>query len=332
MLSREEAYRFLLACLPPGSEWHYDLEDDPGAYFYAIAQVVKDYGLDAVENLRLELNPATATEKIPDWEEFLGLSYSRTALYGTLRQRRNQVVGNLRAIGEGFSLPGLRSIAQMFVDYADPTQIRIIETDRAALKVLHTLQENPALVLGANSSTTRTFNKNDTARVSPAGAQLELAFAGGNPLDEISVTLTGPDGFSKVWSAGCFQGAVADLSSLHLYAPEFYGHAIRGTWTMKIKTGSFGVQYQEALFFVEGLGRDQLGNDGLGSAMFVWAFGIDPLLLGGDAELEGLRLIIPRIKPAHTIGQIVRKNEVMGGAWLAIPDDMLTIPDESIPG
>jgi hypothetical protein len=48
----------------------------------ALAESLTTFGNDVVDRLRRELNPATAVEKLPDWEEGLGLAASYTARNG----------------------------------------------------------------------------------------------------------------------------------------------------------------------------------------------------------------------------------------------------------
>lgn len=324
-VSRDEAKQIVVSSLPPGVGDYYDLNGDIGRLLYALGGSFKQYGFDPVEALRLELNPATATVKVADWEALFRISYSKTAIYGTATQRRNMIVGYLRSLGEGFSLPGLRAIFQMFLQYADPATISIIETDRALLTVAHTMSETPALVIGANTTVTRTFDKVDVTKVSPAGARMILSFIG--TMNNVSFQLVGPDGFSKSWPAGYITG-VAALESWYFYAKEFAGHEVRGTWTLKITTGADAITYQQGYILVEGLGREPgFGGDGLGAAMFEWAVAADPALVGADVDYDGARQIIPRIKHAHTRGFVIKKTGIMGVGSCVVPEVPEAIPD-----
>jgi len=329
-VSRDEAKQLLINGLPPGIDQVWDMSGDIGRFLYALAGGLKQYGFDMAETVRLELNPATMTQKTPDWESTFGIGYSKTALFGNDAQRRNQVIGYLRSLGEGFSIPGLQSIFNMFLGYANPAEINIIETDRAALTVLNTVAENPGLVIGALAIVNRTFIKVDLPRVSQAGAQVMITFDGGD-VDEISVRLTGPNGFSKLWPAGYITGTAA-LTDYYFYAPEFEGQTILGNWTLTITTGATGITYQQGSLFVEALGRngpDWPGTNGLGAAMFDWLVQADPAKVYADVDYAGARLIVNPIKPAHTVGAVGLKNGDIPDSC-TIPDSTEAIPDECI--
>ena len=138
-MTREEARLFLRGCLPQGTESFYDMEGEPGAFFDALADALKQVALDRVDAVRREINPATCTEILPAWEDAGGLAETSIARFGTVQQRRNQVVAKLRENGS-FALDDIRAAVQPFLLYADPSQIEILETDRAALSALHTYQ------------------------------------------------------------------------------------------------------------------------------------------------------------------------------------------------
>ena len=132
-MTQADAKRLLISLLPAGSEDLYALDntDFIGGVLYSLAGVVKDYGTDRMEALVSELNPASIEENLSAWEQATGLSKTKVALYGTVEQRKQAVIAVLRMRG-AFALSDIRAIIQPYFLYADPTQIEILESDRAA--------------------------------------------------------------------------------------------------------------------------------------------------------------------------------------------------------
>jgi len=336
-LSRDEVKQLLVSLLPPGSEQLYALRntDKIGGVFYALAQTLKQYGTDRVDQLRLEVNPSTMTEKIVDWEEACGLTNTPLARFGTTEQRRNAVLAVLRE-HSSFCLDDLRAAVQPYLNYQDPSQIQILETDRVALQALHTYQNLTPLAIGSNSTEGSTIRVLDDPRVSPAGAMVHISFTGN--LSEVQFILTSPSGapYVKFWLAEELgTGAVTDAIRV-LYAREMAGAPIYGDWTLYVRTGAAAATLNAWSIFVEGLGvnydnsmpPNRIG-EGLGAAMFDFAVVADPALVGTGYNREGAYGAILKFKPAHTYGNIVEMNAVAD--LCAIPDEPETIPDRSIP-
>lgn len=336
-MTEREATQFFFGALGPGAEDHYDLAvdgngeplGDVGKFFASLAKTLNTYGFEMAEQLRQEVVPSTCTQKIPDWEDAFGINYSKTALFGTTEQRRNQIVGYFRALCSGFDFPGLRLCAQTFLQYADPSQIEIIEASRGDLQLAHTMTDSTTITVSAGTSHTWTFDKNDGPVVSPAGAFIE-PFLTGAEVAELSFKLEGPDGTLQSWPAGWLGSGAINQKGI-FKSKLFAGKAIKGIWRFTITAGADDVEVDFVDFFVEGLGRNPDGSDGLGAAVFNWVFVADRALEGAAADEEGLLRLIPYIKPAHTVGGLVIKNAVMGGGKLAIPDLATTLPDASIP-
>jgi len=326
-ITRDEAKSMLLAGMPPGLESLYDYADgDIGRFFYALGGGWKQAGFDLADTLADEVSPQTMTQKIPDWEAALGLMETVTARTGTTTQRRNQAIGYMRTYGEGFNLDGMRSVAQLFLGYADASQIQILETDRAALKALHTYA-GQAFSVTAGNNDGRFVNVLDRPRVSPAGVRVELNFTGS--LFTTTFKLTNPAGVSKTWAPGTFGRDFVTTTDVLLFWPEIAGGIIYGDWAFEAWAVGLNIDIHSWSLFVEGLGRNTNGSDGLGASIFEWAVVTDPTLVGPDVDYQGVRNFIPRVKPAHTLGSLARKNTVVG--LCAIPDEPETIPNECVP-
>lgn len=317
-------------------------------YYYGIAAALKTWCADQVDVARRELNPLLMEQKVPDWEAAMALGDSKIAKTGTITARRHQVIAQLRQHGS-LSIPDLRAALQPFFLYADPAQIEVIETDRAALRTAHTYAGTtaggfPAAVPTAFPPRVIFFNVIDDGPVGPAGAQLRLKLSG-YP-NEMTIALVGPDGVTQqaFWAPGYLpEGPVVEQQYM-LYAPrdKVFGQSytatklagqVAGQWSLRILApGGHMSTVHEADLFVEAVGRNAKGGDGLGAAMFEFQVVADPALLGPGADLAAADKLIQKIKPGYTLGRVLRKSGVMGGGRLAIPDTDSAIPDAGIPG
>lgn len=336
-MTQAELKQLLVSLLPAGSEDLYDLDNSAnlGRTLNALAGTLKEVVADRVDQLKLEVNPSTIVEDVPDWEDACGLSATDLARFGTLEQRRNAVLSVLREHGS-FSIPDLQAGLAPYLLYTDPSAIEIIETDRAALRTAHTYSDSTPLVVGALSTASRRLNVLDDPRVSPAGAQVSINLTGN--LAELRFTLTAPDGTQRLWPVR-FLGDGAVTGQIYtLYAPELAGVAIRGNWTLSLTTGASGATLNSWSLFVEGLGVNLTGpppyppgrnGEGLGAAMFQFLVMVDPTLLGTGYDLGGAYRAIQRLKPAHVLGNYGLKSQY--GDNCAIPDDPQTLPDRCLP-
>lgn len=321
---------------------------DPDFYeeWYAIAQALKWAVKDRIDRLRIERNSATAVEKLQDFEVALGLQFSNTTAFGTIVQRQNQVVGRFRESAP-LTIAGIQTIMQAYFQYADPADILVIEPDRAAQTAAHTYDFGIASG-DSLGSIDLTANVTDDSFVSDMGAQVRLTIDAANPFPiDAYVILQGPDGFQKQWllfdyRALIVAGGMGSTLDIYLYAKEFAPtldanlvtytrRAIRGTWQLKIRRLRAGDNVTLASVFVEGVGRNAAGQDGLGAALFEWGVAAETTKLGADADLIGAEAAIQRINHAHLIASLIRDSSD-GSALPAIPDDPNAIPNESIPG
>lgn len=336
-MTQAELKLLLISLLPAGSEDLYDLDNSAnlGRTFNALAGTLKDTLADRVDQLRLEVNPRSCVEDVPDWEAACGLSATDLARFGTLEQRRNAVLSVLREHGS-FSLPDLQAGLAPYLLYSDPSQIEIIETDRDALRSAHTYSDAVPLAVGAASTGARSVTVLDDPRVSPAGAQVNVNLTAN--LSEVSLRLTAPDGSQKTWRPGHLGDGAVTSQVFTLFAPELADAAIHGRWTLAITTGASSATLTSWSLFVEGLGINLVGpppyppgrnGEGLGAAMFQFLVMIDPALLGTGYDLGGAYRAIQRLKPAHVLGNYGLKSQY--GDNCAIPDDPQTLPDRCLP-
>lgn len=338
-MTREEIRRLLIALFPDGSEdlYAFDTEAYLGGTVDAIAGALKGTLTDRIDQLRLEVNPSTIEESIPDWEGATGLTHTPLASFGTDEQRRNAILSVLREHG-AFSLDDIRAAVQPYLQYADPSQIEIVEPDRVAQQAAHTYADaTPYTATAPFNSSSRSISVADDPRVSPAGAIVNLNLTG--LLDEVRFRLTAPDGFAKNWLPGFLGSGSVTTQNFTLYAPEMAGRRILGAWTLTVTAGgTTNATIHSWNIFVEGLGvnydaatpPNRIG-EGLGAALFEFLVIADPALLGTGYDIEGAFKAIQRIKPGHVLGSIVVKNTVMGGGLLAIPDEPTTLPSRSVP-
>ena len=98
-LSEADYFQKLRQLLPPGPAFDFELQPDVAALMAALApELARIDGQDAA--LLLELNPATATDLLPDWEGYLGLPDVCTVPGSqSLEERRQAVLDKLTATG-----------------------------------------------------------------------------------------------------------------------------------------------------------------------------------------------------------------------------------------
>lgn len=337
-IARDEAKALLISLLPPGSEQLYELANTAviGGTLYGLAGALKDVLLDRVEQLHLELNPSTMVEKIPDWEAACGLTNTPIAKFGTLTQRRNAVIAVLRTSGS-FSLDDIRAIVQPYFLYANPSQIQIVEPNRAALRAAHTYTYAITTTVPAASTQTLGVLVADDPRVSPAGAHLVMNLDG--YVGDVTLTLIGPDGFQVSFPPGTLPPRSVMGQAYDLIAIGFAGRAIRGLWQLRVRTVSSFLTFNSWGVFVEGLGNvydtafppHKIG-EGKGAEVFQFAVAPDAAKLGTGYDLQGAARSLTRWRPAHTLGKVITPSGVMGASYYAIPDTPSATPDYAIPG
>lgn len=188
-------------------------------------------------------------------------------------------------------------------------------------------------------------NVADDSYVSDMGAQVLINVQVAGTAANAFVTLTGPDGYAINWNLADYLslGVVVGPNTVYdlaLYAPQFgpklgadkihyVRHPIRGIWKLTVKNMD---TINTASVFVEGVGRNAAGQDGLGAAMFEWGVLADPALVGSGADLIGAADAIRRINHSHLLGSLILGDSGGLGGGAMIPDDPNAIPDMGIPG
>jgi uncharacterized protein YmfQ (DUF2313 family) len=304
---------------PPGRlyDWF-----NTGSYIYkllyATAATVKQFGFDLVDDLRTEVNPATAVDNLARNEGVLGISETLVATSGTTAQRQNAVVAKLRESG-GLTKYNVRSIVAPILGYADPSALEVIECDRSALRLAHSYAVGIDVSLPTATTTSVYIDvRYDGGVVSSSGAQLNLVFDT-NSLSTFDITLTAPDGTAKSWTKGW------SASPLVLYGKEFAGARIQGRWRLDIThtTGSTQTLYTASTLHVEGVDREQE----TAGAVFSWGVFADSTLVGGsgvDEDMGSAHKAVRRIKHAHHEANLILSKEpypdTATGANACIPD------------
>lgn len=98
-MTEDDYHEALRGLLPPGPAFDPELQPDVASLLASLAPELARVDL-ALDGLQLELNPATVSALLTDWEEYLGLPDACTVLGSqTLEQRRQAVLDKLTASG-----------------------------------------------------------------------------------------------------------------------------------------------------------------------------------------------------------------------------------------
>lgn len=332
-MSWQELKAALLAGFPPGVEDIWNFEAAPGQHLEAIAKLVQSEIVEPLDSLALEVNPITAAENLPRWERALGI----TAPAATTAQRRTVVVSRLRELGRTVTRPMVQGVLAPLLDMADASQVVVIESDRDALRALHTYPWS-----GSESFTTSPatvyFRVFDDAGVSPAGAQVNIQLTY-NDASLLVATLTAPDGTTATVTD--FARGAASGTTYRLYFKSLAGAAVGGprggTWSLAISTtGTGSGTLTAASLFVEGAGRDGTLHDGLGAAVWFWGVMVEDDKIGANADLVATRRALQRIRYACRPAALLRRSNGPGklaaGHFAAIPGDVNAMPNAALPG
>ena len=302
--SVDDARQRLLDGFPQGADELYDMTPGSGDYwkfFQAVGSLLKTFGHDLLDLLRLEIRPQSSRYKLPDWEEVFGLTSSRAAQTGTIPQRQAQLVGAFRAAaGQGSAIPTVKGILVPLFGYNPATPVQIVEASASGLRVLHQYGFASDITIPNGTSASVTFVVGDGGKASQMGAQLELACSQTSVASHTFV-LTAPDGHSFTWSGGTYSAV-----PLKLYAQSLAGALIEGAWTLTItnNSGSSNTFYASSSLFVEGMAR---GQD-TGGAIFHWGAYADPAHLGENgtqADLSSAFAAIKKVTFSHSVGRLL---------------------------
>jgi hypothetical protein len=289
-LSIKEVRSVLLQLWPPGRLYDWSTPTSNVSRFLdALAETIKTFGFDVIDRLRREINPATAVEKLLDWEEALKLDASYTARNGTIVQRQAAVVGKLREFS-ALTLANVRASIAPLLGYADPSKLAILEVGRAAMRAAHT-ETNPQPAVASNvvSSSVIVY---DGGVVSSAGVQVVVQVPSPpTPSAPLTFHLRSPTGATRTWNTSRLGSPATEY---YLYDQSLVGTPCYGTWTLFVITSVVGVaQLSSWSIFVEGAGPSGLGGD-----IVDWGVYADRTLMGSSGtppDLEATRAAIERI-------------------------------------
>lgn len=337
-MDASEIKEALIACFPPGVEEVVDWNDAPGLHIEAIAQTVKVHAVDVIDGLAVDVTPLTCrAERLRDWERALGLAATRTARFGTLAQRRAQVISRLREYG-ATTLAMIRAVVPPLLAYPVPSQLVILEPDRDDLREKHTYSWSGSGAFGLVGFTFQ-IHVPDDAMVSDSGAQLDLTLTHSD-LSTVGVIVYGPGGTAQRGpNAGVIGRGAASGTTIRIYLPELAGTAVGGAaganWSIYLVDLGLSGTVTAASLFVEGFGRDRTRGDGLSAAAFGWAAVYEPSKAGAGADLDAARAAIARISYATRPGALVFPADASVGLaaddYGGIPNDN-TVPGGFVPG
>ncbi len=295
----------LLGNLPPKMGDWLDLSpgSDPDKVIEASAQGTSEAIVDNLDALAADANPLTATATgIVNWEGAFAVSASPTTVYGSLAERRAQILARHRESGAS-TLANVQ--AALIAVTGNATSVTIIEHDRATLRGLNT-HSFPTLTATVGNTASASLAIGDNALASDAGLQLQLNISTGDE-GTFSVTLIAPDAQQFTPS-----GVIVDGADHWYYWPEFAGGVIDGTWSISVDNtngGATDVQVDAANVFVGGIGRDvATGAEGLEANIFEWNALIDESLVSSTYSRLLAQEIVRRWDLAHTRGYLALKQ------------------------
>ena len=337
-LSDNDAFVLLQQYLPPGLTTWQDTTSSGaiGKMWRAIAQAVNLYGYSVLDTLRAELGGLTLSARAPDWEAVMSVAGDALATYGTIAQRRSRLVARRRESGAS-TTANIQAAAAAIMGYSP----QILEMNRATLTALNTWPALGNSAIVANSNVNRTFAVLDQPKVSGSGAQVTFTITHIH-VEHLQIALQGPtpDNVSKVWPLGTWTtdtGSVVAKSYTLASPGGFATTAIYGTWTLTVtESGGDAGTLGDCNLFVEAIGRDVIGFDGLGSEIFGWGLFYNtvptpPLTLSAGSTADQIATLVQRWNPAHCVGAVVLDSVLQPGVMGAIPDDARAIPDMSVP-
>ena len=274
----------LISGMPEGYSDLMDLSDPdgPGPLFTALGTVIAQVGTDQVDDLRDQLSPMSCNvSTLADWEAALDLAASRLARAGTNDQRRAQVIARLREWGAP-TLDLIRRVVYSYLGYTSPADVVILESDRAALRAIHTSRWTGARTVGPASID---FAVADGGTIGPGGAAVDLCLTTPD-LDALTVTLTSPD-TTIVSRVGVGRGP---LTTGRAWASVTSGTAngLNGTWGDGASVWFVGaagtiLRWDGAAIQVETSGTAQTLNAVWGVGAIVYAVGNSGVVLKRSA-------------------------------------------------
>lgn len=261
-----------------------------------------------VEDAQANACPLTLTASgLAAWEAALQIYPASTATTDT---RRAAIISKLREYGSS-NEADIRAIVAPLLG-CTPAQLTVVETPRAGLTTAHTYSDPAGFSITGGSSDPRTLDVRDDGLVSEGGALLTVTNLVVSDPTDAWLIITGPDSTSKTV-------AVDDAPSLVLFLREFIDKQVMGAWTVEPYSAAGDMTADSIALFVEGIGRDSAGGDGLGAGIFYWNVLVDP----ADTTVPDYAAAdraIARVGQAHTDGGLVFV-QTDGDPWATVEDD-----------
>jgi hypothetical protein len=318
----------LLASLPPGVRGH--LADDVVAHFGAIASTMQ-HGLDVVDALAVNATPLTAgSDRLRDWERYLGIASSRTALWGTVEARRAAVISRLREYGTP-TAEMIRAVLAPLLGYSDSSTLTLLEPSRTAVR---TTNEYFGSLGNASMSL-----------VSPGIWIFWVADGGrcaGCPVLDVTITTTGDNTATAIglqapggqlYMVYDKLRGTASTQTYRVYFPEAAAEAsIMGRWRAFVYlSGANTGTVDAARLFIEGVDR----AGGKASGIYEWAAVFEPTKATGTPDFPAALAAAGRLGLATRRGGIVHIADagvgLAAGDYGMIPSDN-AVPSEFVPG
>lgn len=324
-----ETQETLLSSLPPGVRE--TLADDVIAHIGAVASTLDDTAIATVDQLDGDASPLTCgSNRLQRWEAVLGLAATRTAMYGTLDQRRAQVIARLREYGQPTAAM-IRAVLAPLLGYADASTLTLLEPSRTG-----TRSANEYLGTVGNAS---------MSMVSPGIWQFWVADGGrcgGVPVLDVTLTTTDDNADTAVGLQapsgqlymvyGKLRGT-ATTTTYRVYFPAAVVETtVMGRWRAFVYlSGSNTGTIDAGRLFVEGVDRE----GGKASGLFEWAAVFEPTKASYSPDWSAALAAVSRLGMATRRGGLVSIADASVGLavgdYAMIPDDN-AVPGECVPG
>ncbi len=318
----------LLSSLPPGvSE---QLAPDVVEHFGAVAATMQ-HGLDAVDTLAVNASPLTAgSERLRDWERYLGIADTRTALWGTLDARRAAVVSRLREYGTP-TAEMIRAVLAPLLGYSDSSTLTLLEPSRSSIRTTNEY-------LGSLGNATMSmvspgiwiFWVSDGGRCAGVPA-IDVTITTSDDNTATAIGLQAPSG--QLYMVYDKLRGTATSQTYRVYFPEaaaessVMGRLRAFVYLSGVNTGTLDA----ARLFIEGVDRD----GGKASGIFEWAAVYEPLKSSGSPDFSAALAAASRLGLATRRGGIVHIADagvgLAVGDYAMIPSDN-AVPSEFVPG
>ncbi len=318
----------LLSSLPPGvSE---QLAPDVVEHFGAVAATMQ-HGLDAVDLLAVNASPLTSgSERLRDWERYLGIADTRTALFGTVDARRSAVISRLREYGTPTSAM-IRAVLAPLLGYSDSSTLTLLEPSRSSIRTTNEY-------LGSLGNATMSmvspgiwiFWVSDGGRCAGVPA-IDVTITTSDDNTATAIGLQAPSG--QLYMVYDKLRGTATSQTYRVYFPEAAAESsVMGRWRAFVYLSGVNTGTLDAArLFIEGVDRD----GGKASGIFEWAAVYEPLKSSGSPDFSAALAAASRLGLATRRGGIVHIADagvgLAVGDYAMIPSDN-AVPSEFVPG